>query len=148
MSVQASGNFLNIPFVLDGCPYTDHDAVIAQDAARATPLVKFTLMAKVAASQKWTPFISEIALDGTAIPQGIYTGDDIDAATLVAGDVTDLPILVGGALIDSGQLVIEAAKTLDTVITDGARDLRSVRDHLATRGIFTKETVAASEFAV
>lgn len=146
MSVQNSLNIANVPFILSGNALSRQDAVIAQDAGRVAVLAPFTLMAKVAATQLWTPFISEIATNGTAHPQGIYVGDEIAAADLVAGDVTDAFILLGDAIVDTSMLVIEAAKTLDTVITVGTTDLRTVRDHLACRGIFVEETIEISSF--
>lgn len=146
MAVQNSINNANIPFVLTGNALSRDDQVILTDAGRSAVLAQFTLMAKIAASGKWTPFILETATNGTAIPQGIYIGEDIAAADIVAGDISDVNILVGDAVIDVNQLVIEASKTLDTVITVGTTDLRTVRDHLANRGIFVEETVDISSF--
>lgn len=146
MAVQTSIDNANIPFVLFGSALSRNDQVIFTDAGRTTVLAKFTLMSKIAASQKWTPFISETATNGTAIPQGIYIGEDIAAADIVAGDISDVNILLGDAVIDVDQLIIEASKTLDTVITVGTTDLRTVRDHLANRGIFTEETIDISGF--
>ena len=142
MAVQASRDNQNFEIVLSGISLVSEAETLLQDAGRATPLVYGTLMAKVAASQKWVPFTDETAVDGSAIPQGVYLGADITAAALVAGDVVDRPILEGGALtIDVQQLVIENSKLLTTVITVGTTDLRTVRDHLMAKGIFTESTV-------
>ena len=148
MGVQNSSDNANIPFILSGVGLSRDDQVILQDAGRgAVALVQFTLMAKVAATQKWVPFTNEAATNGTAIPQGIYLGDDIAGADIVAGDIADVFILVGkDVTVDVDQIVIENSKTLDTVITVGTTDLRTVRDHLANRGIFTEETVDISGF--
>lgn len=146
MSVQVGLNVSNTPFVLSGHALSVSDGVIAQDAARSAVLAKYTLLSKVAASQKWVPFISETATNGTAIPQGIYLGDDLTAASIAAGDITDVSILVGDAIVDINQLVIEASKTLNTVITVGINDLRTVKDHLAARGIFVEDTINISNF--
>lgn len=147
MAVQSSLDVSNIPFILSGVGLARDDQVILTDAGRAIPLAPFTVMAKVAATGKWVPFTNEAATDGTAIPQGIYIGDEIAAADIVAGDVSDAFILVGkDVTVDVNQLVIENSKTLDTVITVGTTDLRTVRDHLANRGIFTEETVDISGF--
>jgi hypothetical protein len=147
MSVQNDINVSNIPFILSGVGLSRDDQVILTDAGRAAPLVPFTVMSKVAATGKWVPFTNEAATNGTAIPQGIYLGDAIAAADIVAGDVSDVFILVGkDVTVDVDQIIIENAKTLDTVITIGTTDLRTVRDHLATRGIFTEETVDISSF--
>lgn len=147
MAVQADTNNSTVPFVLSGISLVSEAETILTDAGRSTPLVFGTLMAKVAASQKWVPFTDETAVDGSAIPQGIYMGGSIAAADLVAGDVVDVPILEGGALtIDVQQLVIENSKLLTTVITVGTTDLRTVRDHLMAKGIFTESTVDITGF--
>ena len=147
MSVQNSINNANIPFILSGVGLSRDDQVILTDAGRVAVLAPFTLMSKIAATQKWVPFTNQAAIDGSAIPQGIYIGDEIASADIVAGDISDVFILVGkDVTVDVDQIVIENAKTLDTVITVGTTDLRTVRDHLATRGIFTEETVDISSF--
>lgn len=146
MSVQASIQNKNLAFILSGLALSRPDAIILQDAGRgAVALVFGTLMAKVAASQKWVPFTDETATNGTARPQGIYIGADVTGAALVAGDVIDSSILVGDAVVDLNQIVIENSKTLDTII--GALvEQRTVRDELAFRGIFVEDTVNISSF--
>jgi len=145
MSVQSRTNNINKPFILSGDSLIRNNETILQDAGRTAVLAPFTVMAKVAASQKWVPFTDETAVDGGAIPQGIYLGPEIAAADLVAGDVIAPTILIGDGIIDEAQLILdEGATTLDTVITVGTTDLRTVKDHLANRGIFVEETVAIS----
>lgn len=147
MTVQVSINNSNTPFVLSGCALSRDDQVLLTDAGRTTPLEPFTLLAKVAATGKWVPFTSEVATNGTAIVQGIYIGESIAAADIVAGDIADLNVLLGGSItVDVDQVIIENSKTLDTVVTVGTTDLRTVRDHLANRGIFVEETVDISSF--
>ncbi len=151
MSVQASSDNSSVPFIRFANPAViDEEAVLSQDAGRSAVLASKTLMAKIAAPQKWEPFTDETATDGTAIPQGIYVGPDIAAADLVAGDVVDNQILVGAALIDKNQLVIENSKTLDTVInaTGGADNIniKTVRDYLADKGLFVEDTTDISGF--
>lgn len=145
-SVQSRADNNNVPFILSGESVTRPNSVILQDAGRSAVLAPLTLMAKIAASQKWTPFIDETETDGAAIPQGVYIGSEISVAALVAGDIADANILVGQAIIDAEQLVIEAGKTLATIITVGTTDLRTVQDHLASRGIFVEGTVDISSF--
>ena len=145
MSMQSRSNIDNRAFILSGMTFVKEAETIIQDAGRTAVLKFGTLMAKIAASGKWTPFINEAATNGTAHPQGIYVGDELTAAKIVAGDVLNCPILVGGVCtIDSGQLTIEASKTLATVITVGTTDLRTVEDHLQTKGIFVESTVDAA----
>jgi hypothetical protein len=140
--MQVTKNNSNVPFIRGGSPLTKVGTLL-QDAGRAAVLAPFTLVAKVAASQKYVPFTDETAVNGSAIPAGIYLGSEVAAADLVAGDVADAVILVGGGgvTIDVDQLVIENSKTLNTVITVGTTQLTTVRDHLANRGIFAEETV-------
>ena len=151
MSVQSRQNNSSVPFIRFAYPGAlEQLAIIAQDAGRSTVLAFGTLMAKIAATQKWVPFTDETAVDGSAVPAGIYIGPNIAAADIVAGDVSENQILVGAALIDLNQLVIENSKTLDTVInaTGGADNIviQTVRDFLANRGIFVEDTVDISAF--
>ena len=151
MTVQSSINNNTGPFLRFPNPGAlDTEVIIFQDAGRSAVLAPFTLMAKIAATQKWVPFTDETAVNGSAIPAGIYVGPEILAATIVAGDVTDIQMLVGAAFIDLNQLVIENSKTLDTVInaTGGADNIniQTVRDYLANRGIFVEDTVDISGF--
>lgn len=147
MSVQAFSQNKNLAFILSGCALSRPDAVILQDAGRGSVSLVFgTLMAKVAATQKWVPFTNEAATTGAANPQGIYIGADIAGADLVAGDVIDSPILVGDAIVDLNQIVIENSKTLDTIIGATSVNARTVRDQLSYRGIFLEDTVNISSF--
>ena len=148
MGVQANQDNSTVPFLRFPNPAAiDTEAIIFQDAGRATPLAPYTLMAKIAATQKWVPFTDETAVNGSAIPAGIYIGSEVTAAQLVAGDVTDAAILIGGNVtIDTSLLVIENSKLLTTVITVGTTLLITVADYLAMVGIFTEGTVAISGF--
>jgi hypothetical protein len=149
MAVQVRQNFESIPFILSGSAYHKEAAIILTDGSRAAVLAPLTLMARVSASGKWTPWGDPTATDGTAIPKGIYVGDEITAAALVAADVVNCPIIVGGyggLLIDSDQLVIEEltspASDLDSVITVGTTNLMTCEEALRLIGIFCKSTVA------
>lgn len=138
--VQSRTNNSNVPFIRGGNGYSEDDLTILQNVGRTVDLVFGTVMAKVAASQIWVPFTDETATDGSAIPQGIYIGEDIAAADLVAGNVTDAVILIGGrCVVDADEITIENSKTLGTVITVGTTDLRTVKDHLEDVGIFLTE---------
>lgn len=145
MPAQASASNVNYPFVLSGSPLIRNGQTIAQNGARTTPLVSKTLMAKIAASGKWVPLTSASATDGSATARGIYIGDDITAAALVAGDVSDAVILVGNAVVDEAQLVIENSLTLATVVAGTTVNARTVGDDLAGFGINTELTVAIDQ---
>lgn len=146
-SVQNRGDISTVPFIRFGTALSKFSQTLKQDAGRATPLKNNTVMAKVAATQKWVPLTNPAATDGSSIPQGIYQGPDIPAATIVAGDVTELDIVVGGPItVDAEQLILENSLTLNSVITVGTTDLRTVEDHLANRGIFVENTTNFDEF--
>ena len=149
--MQSAVNYDVNALVKGGMALAREGQTIAQDAGRSAPLAPNTVMAKVAESGKWIPLTDLAATDGTAIPQGIYMGDEIAAASLVAGDVVDAPVLVGGGcMVDGGQLVLENGLTLDDVISISASvEHRTVRDRLESRGIFIEdaEDIAAYENA-
>lgn len=144
MNVQTSIVNKVLAFILYGIGYSRPDQTILTDAGRTTVLAFGTLMAKIAATQKWVPFTDETATDGTASPQGIYIGPDIAAADLVAGDIADAHILVGQASVDADQLVIENSKTLNTIIGVTSVNARTVKDQLAFRGLFVEDTIQIS----
>lgn len=122
MAVQNSASINTGSIITRGLPYAhiENSAVIAQDAARATPLAQYTLMARIAATGKYVPLTSLTATDGSAIPAGIYLGDAITAARLVAGDITDCQIVVGFSELDETMLVIENSLTLASVFSGNA----------------------------
>ena len=138
MSVQVRNDIVNKSIILvDAGSFSKGDLVIAQDAGRTAVLAFGTLLAKVAASGKYTPFINEAAVDGTALPVAIYLGPEISAADLVAGDIEDVVALLGGNVkIDQDRVVIEAAKTFATVIGAATIHAKTVEDVLSDRGIF------------
>ena len=147
MPVQISSNNANVPFILKGTSYTRESATIAQDAGRTAVLAFGTLLAKVAATGKLTPFIDETATNGTARPYGIYIGEEIAAADLVAGDVENVPVLAGGACtIDAQQLVIENSKLLTTIIGATSVNAVTVQDVLRELGIYVESTVDIDEY--
>ena len=105
-------------------------------------------MAQVAATGKFVPFEDETAVDGTAIVRGIYVGNDIAEAVIIAGDVVDVPIVVGGdmATYDKDKVVVENSKTLATIVDTGAVNAHTVADDLARIGLFDESTVSINGF--
>lgn len=149
MGVQVRGDIDNRNFIMKTYPAKRQDAgIIIQDAGRATVLAPFTLMSKISVSGKWDTFTTVTATDGTAIPQGIFMGDEITAAALVAGDVVDQPILESGAEFDSAKLVIENSLTLDTIIpvSDAANvySKKTVGDYLRDKTLIPVDTISIS----
>ena len=146
--VQSSSENSTVVFLRSGRTLVRESETILQDAGRATPLLQKTVMAQVAATKKWVPLTDIAAVTGEAIARGIYMGDDIPAATLVAGDVVDVPIIAAGAAatFSRDQLVLENALTLDTVVQAAAVDAHRVEDDLARIGLFAEYSVAIDEF--
>lgn len=149
MSVQVTTQNDTRDFILGLAALSKDQETIIQDAGRSAVLSFGTVMAKISASQKWTPLTSLTAVDGSAVPQGIYVGPDIAAADLVAGDVVDVPILVGNAVVDENQVVLENSLTLDDVfVSSDATNVYfevTVRDLLAMRSIFVESSVDITE---
>lgn len=104
---------------------TDGDADFAADDF-------FTVT--IAANGKLTPW-----LPGAVKPVGIYLGDSITAAALVAGNITDVAILAGGCCTVDSQLIVfdDGVSTVDTVLAGG----QTVREALAAIGIFVESTI-------
>ncbi len=76
MPVETWQNQTNFPFILSGSVVNIDDAVLLQDAGRTTPLATGTLMAQIAATQKWVPLTDIAATDGSARARGIFISDD------------------------------------------------------------------------
>lgn len=101
---------------------------------------KFALA--IDADGDYIPFDASDVNGGQNI-SGIFLGDDIAAADIVAGDIPDQPILAGGnCTIAAEQLVIEDGSDLDTVIGNGL----TIRENLYRLGIFAEDTVDIDEF--
>ena len=126
--VQASLANTAFPLFLAGEPRIAPAEVILTDAARTFPLVQYTVMSQIAGSLKWYPWITGNlgSTTGLQYPMGIYLGDAITAALENAGDITNCPILIGGAglMVDANLLVFDtgpthalAALTLSSVMT-------------------------------
>lgn len=141
MAVEAERDISNVGFIKNDDSLTK-TGTIAQDESRTEDLLKYTVMAQIAATGFWTPFNAVAGTDGSAIPRGIYLGDDIDAADLAAGDIEDVPILVGNAYVDR-QLVVWDQDTLDEDSVIGAATIHAcaAEEYLsAVSGIFIEDT--------
>lgn len=146
MAVQVKTDLSNKPFILALMGLVKSAQVVAQDAGRSGDLVFGTLMAYNPTTAKWVPFTDETATDGTQIPKGIIMRT-LTEAEIQAGDVAAVPILVGNAIIDTAQLVIENSKTLATVVNVPAGLNQSVEDLLRWAGIYTEDTIDITETA-
>ena len=69
-----------------------------------------------------------------SIPAGLFMGDDIAFADIVAGDVTNQHLLIGGnKYIDEDMIILENSLTLASVVTATGK---TVRQHLEELDIF------------
>ena len=147
MAMQARLDIDTTDFTISERPaLREDDAVLLQDAGRSTVLAPFTLMGKIAATGKWNTFTDETDVTGLAGYFGIYMGPEIAAATIVAGDVVDLPIVYQGMTFDEDKLVIENSKTLATIVDVGTVPARSLRDAIAGQDLIAQQTRTATSF--
>ena len=136
----------NIGFIKSGRFVQTQESVFKQDGSRSTDLLTKTLLGQEAATGLWVPYTDITATDGTAVPKGIFNGDDIPFADLVAGNVTNqLVMLLGDACtFDSDELVLENSVTLADVIGTGVTQT-TVGAELAKIGFISEATVLISE---
>lgn len=106
MAVTNSQNNQNVPFILSGESLVI-TGTIAQNAQRAAVLRQYTVMAYNATNKNWVPMTVLNNTAGESMPRGIYLGDDIAAADLVAGAITDCPILVADAIVARSLVVFD-----------------------------------------
>lgn len=143
-AVQVTTQNDTLDLYLSGQAITKDQETIAQDAGRATPLVFGTVMAKIAATGLWTPLVDVALTTGAGVARGIFVGSDIAAADLVAGNVVDQPILVGGdaLVVDENLITLENSLTLATVVETGTVQARTIEDDLINVGIFAGESIS------
>jgi len=140
MAVQVKTDLTNKPFILTLLSLVKDSETFLQDAGRSGAVAIYTLLAFNPTSQKWVVFSDETATDGTQWPRGIIL-KSLTEAEIKAGDVADVPVLVGEAVIDSAQLVIESSKTLDTIINVPAGINTAVEEFLRQLNIYMESTI-------
>lgn len=142
MAVQTRANIDTTPFILAGFPVSE-TRTLAQDAGRTTDMAYGTVMVMDPSTRNLEPFTDETATDGTEKPIGILL-ETVPFASIVAGTVSDIPILVGGNVyVDQNKVVIENSKTLNTVIS--SLNL-TVRQALKWSNIYCEDTEAIDAF--
>ena len=133
MSVQSRLNVNTKILIRDGITKYKN-GTITQDATRTAILIFGTVMAYNVADQEWVPWISAVAANGEAIPRGVYLGEDIAFADLVAGDIEDSPILVGGLCELDAELIVYDEDTLTAAtvvgVSNGEMLLREIGIYL------------------
>lgn len=146
MAVQAQTDFTVKPFILSGMALIKSAQTVLKDAGRSGDMVINTLMAYNPTTAKWVPFTDETATNGTQIPKGILRRT-LTEAEIQAADVADVPILVGDAIVDPAQLIIENSKTLATVVNIPANLNQSVEDLLRWTGLYVETVIDITETA-
>jgi len=146
MNVQARADITNRAFILAGKPISlvKESETFLQDAGRSGDIEAYTLVSYNPTSKKWVVFEDETATDGTQIPAGVVL-QAITEAAIKAGDVVNIPVLIGDAIIAEDLLVIESSKTLDTIINVPTNLNKSVEQMLRMIGIVTEATVNIDE---
>lgn len=146
MTIQQQTNIINHPYVIDGVPLTDK-VTLAQDASRSTALVKGTVMTYDPTDEDWAPWTDETAVDGTAHPCGIIL-EDITAAALVAGDVEDVSMIVGGKglVMNEDLITFENSLTKDTIVNIPANLNKAAWQLLALLGIHFVDTQEGTSY--
>ena len=140
MAVEQKTDLANKPFILFGPGIIKSAQTVAQDAGRTTDMEFGTVMAYNPTTELWEPFTDETATDGTGHPQG-FLQRTLETADIVAGDVDDVPILVGDACVDEDQIVIENSLTLATICNVPAGLNKSVEQMLRLLGLFAETTI-------
>lgn len=93
--------------------------IVKQDAARGTTdMADLTVMA-MDSTGDLIPLTDNTAVDGTQIPVGLLKGT-IDAADIVAGDVSNQRLYKSGKFFAESQVVLENSLDLDDNITVSA----------------------------
>ncbi len=141
MSVQTRLDIGNVAFIRSGTPYVRETETILKDVGRTTDLAPYTVMGYDVSASKWVPLatIAGTSWVGERIPTGIYVGNTIAFADIVAADVVDCPILVGGCCtVDENQVVLEGSLNLDDTIVFMDQSIRFV---LGDKGIYCEDTV-------
>ena len=146
MAVQGTRNNVNKPFIVGGQGYVKRGTVAQIPGRGTTAMAIHTLMGYNPSTKKWVPYTNVSATDGTQRPCGILM-QSLTAASLVAGDVTDVAILIGNAVIDDGLLVLENSVTLASIITVPTNVAITVEDAMRQAGIYCASTIDITEYA-
>jgi hypothetical protein len=144
MASQVRLNIANQAFIRAEYPIAvcDEQETVTQIAARSGDIAQYTVMAKYttgANAGEWAPYDDVTDTDGRAYPAGILL-TTITEAAIKAADVA-APILVGGAIYDTSQLVLENSYTLDTVIATGTVYSTTIDRELRKLGLYAESTI-------
>jgi hypothetical protein len=133
----------NVPFIHNEDTLV-RTGTIAQDATRTVDLLQNTVMAYNATNQNWVPFTALADTEGESMPRGIYLGEDIPFADLVAGDIEDASILVKNGIVNRDMVVWDQdLQTAESVVNPGTVNATSAEMALIETANITFEDVEA-----
>lgn len=146
MAVQQQTDISNHPSILDGVPFTKL-VTLAQDGSRSTALAALTIMAYDPTNANWVPWTNAAATDGTQYPCGIVL-QGATAAAMVAGDIDDVPMIIGGKglVMNESLLTFENSLTKNTIVTVPTNFKRAAWQCLALLGIYFVTSVEGSSY--
>ena len=144
INVQTQSTLTVNTLVLGGVPNEIQTATILQDAGRGTtPLAYGTVMGRNPVTRIWQPWKSDLTT-GALVNVGIFAGNRaVTGAELVAGDVTNMNIIVGdGIRVAESLLVLEkVGDTLDTAFGTAPNNT-TLRDLFYRIGINPQKTIS------
>jgi hypothetical protein len=146
-AVQQQTDINGHPYILDG-RVVSKQMTVSQDAGRGSAdMVKGTVMAYNPTTEEWEPFSNAAATDGTAHPKGILW-TTLAAADIVAGDIDNVPILVGGsnAILNESLVTFENSLTKDTIVNIPANLNKAAWQLLADIGFQIRATQEGTSF--
>jgi hypothetical protein len=132
---------LTTPWDLGGQGKIKDDRVIEQDAARGTADMEFlTVMVRDTTTEKLKPMITLTDTATESLPVGLLM-QTVAAADIVAGDVSDVKLLVGSdKMIDEDMIVLENSLTLESLITVPTGGQKTIRTALQEIGIYPRKS--------
>lgn len=113
---QSRADSNSFPFIVGGEGFIKDNETVLQDGSRTVVLAQYTIMAQVASSGKWVPWLNAnlAGTTGTQYPLGfLMNPGGITAAANAAGDVTGVQIMYAGkgCQLDLSQIVFDRGST-------------------------------------
>lgn len=143
MAVQSRLDIDNTSRILGGVGFF-RKVTIKQNTGRTADIKSGTVLTEITTAGtdkgKYNPITAL-----TTWPSGVYLGEDIASADIVAGDVEDVYILVGGRGVILRDLVLENSLVMDGVITTGGTTL-TLQRCLEQAGIWQQDIVWVSNY--
>jgi len=144
MGISAQRDLTSHPLVIGGRCVVRR-VTVAQIALRSTDVAAGTVMALAASTNKWEPWTDNTATDGTAHPCGILL-DTLTAATIAAGDMTSVNMVVGDALINEDLITYEGSRAKTDVVNIPANFNKTGEQCLRMFGIELIDTIEATSY--